>query len=469
MNTIFSKLVGAYILIVVISLVVIGVSLSFMFNNYLFEQKERELIIKGQDIAQVVKPFLVEKKDPHDFVNLANRLDLNLGTEVWVVDKKGAVIAAAANHEYCEGNYLEASELKKMQSGSISVSKGQSQYFQEPVIRVIIPITQEERVIGAIILYSPIQGINKALASLSQMVLTAGIISLAIAFLIGIILSRRLSKPILSITEATISIAKGQKNVTVPTDTRIKEINQLGKTFNDMSSKVEANEERMKEFVANVSHELRSPLTSIKGFIEALIDNKAKTPEAQLRFLTIINDETDRLSHLVNDLLILSRSEEEIVFEAEDIELKDFIENVLASFQSRAEENSITMEVISKENFDYLKIDLNSLHQIIANLVDNALKYSSQGGNVSISLEESEEMISISVRDSGLGIPERDLPHIWDRFYRVDKDRSRETGGTGLGLAIVKQLTEKNGGQVEVESVLGKGSIFSVRFPQNLN
>ncbi|KJR45495.1 Phosphate regulon sensor protein PhoR (SphS) [Desulfosporosinus sp. I2] len=464
MKTIFTKLVGSYILIVVISLVVIGVSLSFMFNNYLFEQKERELIIKGQDMAQVVKPFLVEKEDPHDFVNMANRLDLNLGTEVWVVDKKGAVIATAANHEYCEGNYLEASELKKMQSGSISVYKGKSQYFQEPVIRVIIPIIQEEKVIGAIVLYSPIQGINKALASLSQLVLTAGIISLAIAFLIGIILSRRLSRPILTITEASTLIAKGQKQVTVPTDTSIEEINQLGKTFNDMSSKVEANEERMKEFVANVSHELRSPLTSIKGFIEALIDNKGKTPEAQQRFLTIINDETDRLSQLVNDLLILSRSEEEIFLKPEEIELKKFIEDVLTSFQPRAEENSITMEVISEETSIFLKIDLNSLKQIIVNLVDNALKYSTQGGNVSISLKESAEMISISISDSGLGIPERDLPHIWDRFYRVDKDRSRETGGTGLGLAIVKQLTEKNGGQVEVESVLGKGSVFSVRF-----
>ncbi|MHB8132497.1 MAG: sensor histidine kinase [Mobilitalea sp.] len=464
MKTIFTRLIGSYILIVVISLVVIGVSLSYMFNNYLFEQKERELTIKGQDIAQVVKPFLVEKVDPHDFVNMANRLDLNLGTEVWVVDKKGAVIAAAANHEYCEGNYLEASELKKMQSGSISVSKGQSQYFQEPVIRVIIPITQEERVIGAIILYSPIQGINKALSSLSQMVLTAGIISLAIAFLIGIILSRRLSRPILSITEATISIAKGQKQVTVPTDTKIEEINQLGKTFNEMSSKVEANEERMKEFVANVSHELRSPLTSIKGFVEALIDNKGKTPEAQQRFLTIINDETDRLAQLVNNLLILSRSEEEIPLYPENIELKEFIKNVLTSFNARVGENSISIEVISEEESIFLKIDRNSFKQIIVNLVDNALKYSPQGGNVSILLKECAEMISISISDSGLGIPERDLPHIWDRFYRVDKDRSRETGGTGLGLAIVKQLTEKNGGQVEAESVLGKGSIFSVRF-----
>ena len=466
MKTIFTKLVGSYIFIVVTSLVVILVSVSFMFNNYLFEQKEGELVIKGQDMAEVVKPFLVDKQDPHDFVNLANRLDLNLGTEVWVVDKKGAVIAAAANHEYCEGNYLEASELEKMQSGSLSVRKGQSQYFQEPVIRVIIPIIQEERVIGAIILYSPIQGIDKALASLSQMVLTAGIISLAIAFLIGIILSRRLSRPILTITEASISIAKGQKHVIVPTNTSIKEINQLGKTFNDMSSKVEANEERMKEFVANVSHELRSPLTSIKGFVEALIDNKGKTPEVQQRFLTIINDETDRLSLLVNDLLILSGSEGEITLKHEIIELEDFIENVLTSFQSRVEEKSVNIRVSSDDDSILLKIDFNSFRQIIVNLVDNALKYSPPGGNVLISLRQSEEMISISIGDSGPGIPERDLPHIWDRFYRVDKDRSRETGGTGLGLAIVKQLTEKNGGQVEVESVLGTGSMFSVRFPK---
>ncbi len=466
MKTIFTKLVGSYILIVVISLAIIGISLALMFNNYLFEQKERELVIKGQDMALVVKPLLVNKEDPHDFVNLANRLDMNLGTEVWVVDKKGAVIAAAAKHEYCIGNSLEASELKEMQAGSISVSKGQSQYFQEPVIRVIIPIIQEDRVIGAIILYSPIHGINKALAGLSQMVLTAGIISLAIAFLIGIILSRRLSGPILTITEASIFIAKGQKQVIVPTNTGIEEINQLGKTFNDMSGKVEANEERMREFVANVSHELRSPLTSIKGFVEALLDNKGKTPEAQKRFLTIIHHETDRLSKLVNDLLVLSRSEELVPLILEDIELKGFIEDVLIGFHTRAEENSINLNVISKGNPIFLNNDLYSLKQIIVNLVDNALKYSPLGGTISISLKESAEMISISISDSGSGIPERDLPYIWDRFYRVDKARSRETGGTGLGLAIVKQLTEKNGGHVEVESVLGKGSIFSIRFPK---
>lgn len=466
MKTIFTKLVGSYILIVVISLAVIGVSLSLMFNNYLFEQKERELVIKGQDMAQVVKPLLVNKEDPHDFVNMANHLDLHLGTEVWVVDKRGAVIATAAKHEYCEGNSLEASELKEMQAGSISVSKGQSQYFQEPVIRVIIPIIHEDRVIGAIILYSPIHGINKALAGLSQLVLTAGIISLAIAFLIGIILSRRLSRPILTIAEASISIAKGQKQVMVPTNTGIEEINRLGRTFNDMAGKVEANEERMREFVANVSHELRSPLTSIKGFIEALIDNKGKTPEAQKRFLTIINDETDRLSQLVNDLLVLSRSEEEVSSKLEDIELIDFIEDLLINFHTRAEENSINIKVISHENSIFLNIDLYSFKQIILNLVDNALKYSPIGGTISIFLKESAEMISISISDSGSGIPESDLPYIWDRFYRVDKARSRETGGTGLGLAIVKQLTEKNGGHVEVESVLGKGSIFSIRFPK---
>jgi len=466
MKTIFAKLVSGYILIVIISFAVIGVSLSLMFNNYLFDQKERELIIKGQDMAQVVKPFLVEKKDPHDFVNLANRLDLNLGTEVWVVDKLGAVIAAAANHEYCEGNYLETSELKEMQAGTISVHKGQSQYFQEPVIRVIIPITQEDRVIGGIILYSPIHGIDQALASLTQMVLTAGIISLTIAFLIGIILSRRLSRPILTITEASMAIAKGEKQVNVPTNTGIEEINQLGKTFNDMTEKVEANDERMRQFVADVSHELRSPLTSVKGFVEALIDNKAKTPEAQQRFLAIINNETDRLSKLVNDLLILSKSEEVVPLKPEVIKLKGFIEEVLIGFQTRIEENSINTKIIAKGNPIFLNIDVNSLKQIIVNLIDNALKYSLPGGNVSIALKESEDMISISIKDTGPGISESELPYIWDRFYRVDKARSRETGGTGLGLAIVKQLTDKCGGQVEVESVLGRGSIFSVRFPK---
>lgn len=467
-KTIFVKLIGTYFVIILLCIGLVGISLSFMFRNYLYNQKETELIVKGKDIVELVKPMLVNKQDPHNLINLINRSDLNLGTEVWVTDKKGLVIAAAANHEYCEGNALEDSEVKDMQSGKISVSKGLSQYYQEPVIRVTLPVMDKNKVIGAIIVYSPILGISKAFNYITKMIIYAGLISLVIAILVGIFLSKRISDPILRMALATIAIAKGEKKVEVNTNTGLEEINQLGKTLNYMSSRIEENENRMKDFVANVSHELRSPLTSIKGFTEALLDNKDKGEEGRRKYLTIINKETNRLSKLVNDLLVMSKAERNNM-DANSFELLDVYEVIiqfLTNLKGLAREKFITIEVEETENLPLVKFDANALRQIILNLIENSIKYSPELSKINIFFRDENENIRILIKDEGVGIPKEDLTHIWDRFYRVDKARSRETGGTGLGLSIVKQLVEKNNGTVDVESIQGKGSTFSFTTPK---
>ena len=465
-RTLFTKLIGTYFIVIFLTIGVVGLTFSFMFRDYLYEQKETELIIKGKDISSIVQPLLVKKEDPHGLVNLINSSDLHLGTEVWVTDKNGLVIAAAANHRHCEGNSLEETEYQEMQSGQISVRRGSSQYYQDPVIRVTVPVLVGKRVIGAIILYSPILGINQAFMNIIPMIVYSGIFSLIVAFIVGVLMSKRIAKPILSMTGATIALAKGKRKVEVKTDSGIEEINQLGKTFNYMSSQIEAKEEQMKEFVANVSHELRSPLTSIKGFVEALLDNKGKNEEAKQRYLNIINNETERLSKLVTELLILSKAETPKSYIAsESVDIIKVINSVLLGLEERGREKCIDISVVERD-LPLGSFDLNALKQVILNLIENSINYSAEGSKITIFFKEEENEIRVSITDEGIGIPKEDLPFIWDRFYRVDKARSRETGGTGLGLFIVKQLVEKNLGSVSIESQVGRGSVFSFTIPK---
>lgn len=464
-STIFVRLTGTLLIVILICLAIVGISLSFMFKNYLFNQKETELTIKGRDTAEIVKPFLINNADPHIVVNLLNSSDLNLGTELWVVDKNGKVLAAAANHDYCEGNSLEESELRDLRAGLITVRKGETQYFTQAVIRVTVPVIDKENVLGAIILYSPILGISNALRTIIEMIVFAGLLSLVIAFLTGLYLSKRLSEPIIDLTSASAAIANGEKNVEVPVNTNLEEINQFGITFNYMADKIEKNEAKMNDFVANVSHELRSPLTSIKGFVQALIDNKGKNEQDRKKFLHIISRETSRLEQLVTDLLNLSKADNDINKVVNEVDVTKIVNDILMQFKAVASEKGIKFLDRGSVNVPKIKVDPNDFKQILINLIDNAIKFSSSQSSIEIGFEEEGDSLRISIADNGYGIPEEDLPHIWDRFYRVDKARSRETGGTGLGLSIVKQLVENNGGTVDAESTLGKGSIFSVKLP----
>jgi two-component system phosphate regulon sensor histidine kinase PhoR len=219
-----------------------------------------------------------------------------------------------------------------------------------------------------------------------------------------------------------------------------------------------------KDFVANVSHELRTPLTSIKGFIEALKDGAINDPEKSARFLAIIAQHTDRMNKIISDLLQLSQIESrEFELKIEPFMIKELFEEVLYALKPVAEQKSHIVELILNSIAQKVLGDRYRITQALTNLVDNAIKYTPLNGNIKIESRDKGEYIEIAVTDNGIGIPEKDLPRIFERFYRVDKDRSRESGGTGLGLSIVKHIIEAQGGKVSVKSQLGKGSEFSFR------
>jgi two-component system phosphate regulon sensor histidine kinase PhoR len=225
-------------------------------------------------------------------------------------------------------------------------------------------------------------------------------------------------------------------------------------------------EEMRSEFVANVSHELRTPLTSIRGFAETLLDGALEDPRLAGDFLKIINAETERLSRLIDELLNLSKLENhKFMPNLQPLEIKDLLERVVAVLKSRAEEKQLAVKVEVPEFFSTVPGDPDMIYQVLINLIENAICYTQPGGEITVSASASPEDIRVDVRDNGIGIPAESLPRVFERFYRVDKARSREQGGTGLGLSIVKHIIDAHHGNVQVESEVGVGSTFSFVLP----
>ncbi|HEX9155989.1 MAG TPA: ATP-binding protein, partial [Nitrospira sp.] len=231
-----------------------------------------------------------------------------------------------------------------------------------------------------------------------------------------------------------------------------------------------------KDFVANVSHELRTPLTSIKGYVEALLDGGKDDPDTSVRFLDIILKQSDRLNLILEDLLQLSKIESgQVQFKREPLHIGTVVERTIAMIKPLADKKQHQLIAQISSDLPLVTGDQERLVQVLANLVDNAIKYTPEGGQITVAAHRipvaksgtgaQQDGIELSVADTGIGIPEQDRPRVFERFYRVDKARSRELGGTGLGLAIVKHIVEGHGGQVWVERNLPTGSRFVVRLP----
>jgi len=228
--------------------------------------------------------------------------------------------------------------------------------------------------------------------------------------------------------------------------------------------------ERMRvDFIANVSHELRTPLASIQGYTETLLDGALYDAEHNIRFLTIIRQNAERLTRLTADLMTLSRLELKTTkFHFAAYLVNELLADSVDSMRPIADKKNVRLVVTPAPDATAVFCDSEAVHQVMSNLLDNALKYTSGGGLIEVcarTLAGEPEMVEVGVRDTGIGIPADDLPRLFERFYRVDKARSRELGGTGLGLAIVKHLVRAHGGTVRVESTPGEGSTFLFTLP----
>jgi signal transduction histidine kinase len=240
------------------------------------------------------------------------------------------------------------------------------------------------------------------------------------------------------------------------------EVGRLAQTFNEMLARIEGLFRAQQRFVADVSHELRSPLTAIRGNLDLLERGAADDPAARQEALGAMDVEVQHMSRLVADLLTLARADAGVPIEKQPVELDTILLDVYR--HARLTAQGVTISIANEDQVT-VQGDPDRLKQLFLNLTDNALKYTPAGGRVTLAWERADGWVRVAVADTGIGIAPENLPHLFERFYRADKARSREQGGTGLGLAIAKWIAEAHGGKILVESQVGKGSTFTVLLP----
>ncbi len=331
-------------------------------------------------------------------------------------------------------------------------------------LRVFVsPLTFRDQTIGVIEVAQSLQGVSDTLRRLATFLAVGVIGALVLAFLIGAILAKNALAPMDRITQTAHSIThSGDLTRRIEQKATQDEVGRLVSTFNEMLGRIEELFRTQQRFVADVSHELRTPLTAIRGNLDLLRRGAANDPEELTQALSAIDSESERMMRLVSDLLLLARADEGIKIQKRMVELDTLLLDVYR--QARVMGNGVKVSLGSEDQAQVMG-DPDRLKQVLFNLVDNAIKYTPGGGEVRLSLERDTQWVRVAVADTGIGIPPQDLSKIFDRFYRVDKARSREKGGSGLGLAIAQWIAQAHGGRIEVQSAVGKGSTFTLWLP----
>ncbi|NIV29669.1 MAG: HAMP domain-containing protein [Anaerolineae bacterium] len=327
-------------------------------------------------------------------------------------------------------------------------------------MQVAVPILVGSRLVGAVHLSQSLRDITAVMQDLRMRWLLATAIALGLSGVVGLLLSGAISRPLRRLTMAAGAVAKGELDQQVPVGTE-DELGRLSQAFNEMTARLRAARQMQVDFVANVSHELRTPLTAIKGLVETLRDGAVDDSDVRDHFLETVEDETDRLIRLVNDLLILSRADSEALnLQCEPVDLGALTADTVERLAPWALEQDITLRVDAGPGIFYASVDPDRMEQVLVNLIDNGIKFSRPGGVVTVGVAKVPgPTVRIQVRDEGIGIPDEALPHIGERFYRADQARSRAEGGSGLGLAIARALVEAHGGSLLVESEEGQGTV----------
>ncbi|WP_445478554.1 ATP-binding protein [Lysinibacillus irui] len=378
-------------------------------------------------------------------------------TDVVVTNRQGEILASSQPHP-------EIRDMLSKIDGEIPY-KGrvlQANWQEAKAIATISPIKEQQTTIGYVFMFQHTDSIHALMKRLNKHFLIVGIVSGLVTIAVIIVLSKKLAKPLIQMKEATLNMSKGDFTVALSTNSK-DELGDLANAIQLLSNDLNHLRQERKEFFSSIAHELRTPLTFIKGYTDILA-KRDLTEQDRQKYLAIIIEETNRLSRLIKDLFDLAKMDENsFVIEKQCIQLHSFITSMEEKLHPAFQEKGIYFNVHC-ENGLLLWADEARLEQILFNLLNNALIYCAPGETTSVTVKKNKDVISIVVKDTGKGIPAEDVPYIFERFYRVEKSRSRALGGSGLGLAIVKELVEAHGGKMKVSSEINKGTTFELLF-----
>lgn len=462
-QSIFAKLMIRFTALILIIIFILSLVLTFFFQDYYLQVKEEEFIRIGKKVSTITG---LSAEQGSFYLNAAisllERSKYLLEEQILIVNREETILAATAGEKWL-GAKLELEAISKVLNGRIISFRGKVQQFEEPVLLVAVPIRVGNEVIGAVFVYNTIAGITVIIEKLRQLLFFTGLGVIALAVLISYRFSRSLSRPIQKIGAAAIVMSEGDYDVRLTIE-REDEIGQLASNFNILGKKLGDHQRLQREFVANVSHELKTPLTSIRGFVKALRDGVYDEDDSPEEYCNIIMDEVDQMNRLVADLLDLSQIESGISqFKMFAFDLEELTQRTVQRLTPILARGNYRVEIgiPAADKLGLIWGDPDRIGQVLINLIRNAVKHSEPGSTVWIRASRQAEMIRVEVEDEGCGIPAEELGVIWHRFHKVDRARTRcNEEGTGLGLAIVREIIERHGGTVDVGSEVGVGSTF---------
>ncbi len=471
-NRIVWKFFGAFAALIIIVVLI----LNFFVSSRLSGDFERRLTEQLRDDAILVGDILganlgesTQEEIQQKAVQLAEKLDLR----ITVVDSEGKVIADSESEPSLMANHGDRPEIIE----ALNSGFGQSTRFSDTLgynMKYVAVLVGSQNDTPSIVRFAlPLSRVQLEIRIIYRVVLFGAIAAVGVALIVAYFVSRSITLPIRQMKGTTDRIAKGDFGGRVRIKSR-DELGELAKSFNIMADELEQMIESLRlmdkirtDFIASVSHELKTPLTLIKGYTETLENKGIEDKKTSLRFISIIKEHSDRLGKIVDDLLSLSELElSKDCVNKEEFDLKELIDEVVLGFGLALERKKQKLTVDEQGGDFQMSGDRNRIGQVLVNLIDNAIKYTAESGLIELSVIDRGEQACFSVRDNGIGISAEHIDRVFERFYRVDKARSRELGGTGLGLSIAKHIVLAHNGKISIESKPGKGTKVTVTLPK---
>ena len=463
-KSIRSRLTAWYVTLLAIILILFSVLLNYFLAKRLHESVDNSLTVSATVVATSATMRLGNSPLPglnQLFEQYMNQGNLNKFYRIY--DGSGNVGSRSKN--------ISASQFPLSQGAYADALEGKNSYEtftvggQQPIRVITMPILFEGKLINLVQVGTSLEAVQETLRNLKIFLFTAVPSVLILAALFLRFMARRALKPISRIIDTAREIGQGQElSKRIPVLKIKDELGQLALTFNEMMNRLENSFAQMRQFSSDASHELRTPLTVLKGQNE-LILSKQRKPEEYQEVISSNLEEINYMSKVLEDLFVLSKSDEnQVNIDYKPVDLRALVEEVCKHAEILAEEKNIKIIIAFLEPIE-IKGDEVRLRQMVWNVLQNGIKYTQQGGELKISLQNEVDFALLTIQDTGIGIPEDDLPLIFNRFYRVDKARTRDEGGSGLGLSICRQIAEAHKGKIEVESKLGVGTRFKIRLP----
>lgn len=475
-KSLFGKYLRITMFIVFSSFVVLGSVMMIAFSQYTKNDKRKLLTQSAASMATIAASTDLKSVGSSSLLLLfAQSFSLNIDADIFITDLDGNVILGAfANSTDRKGKQFTPFEtvpvevVERAVSGSFTANGNRNGIYEDPYYIVGVPLnssSSDNTAVGAVFAATNASSLTEYQFAAFQMFLIAAVAAFLLAFCVVGLFAYRLVKPLRQMSAAAKSLGNGNFSVRVPV-TSSDEMGQLAQSFNNMADSLSNSESMNRSFVANVSHELKTPMTTIAGFIDGILDGTIP-PERHNHYLRIVSEEVKRLSRLVKTMLNLSRIDNgELKLRPADFNISDTVLSTVLTFEKSIEDKQIDIRGLDTLKPQQVHGDEDLLHQVVYNLVENAVKFTNPSGYIRFTVSDSIDRVAVDIENSGVGIQADELPLVFEKFYKTDKSRSQDKNGMGLGLYLVKTIIKLHGGDITVTSAVNQFTRFSFYIPK---